>query len=131
MPNSAPWRPPVSVPRGDSAQISGGRPFAGPPSATPIVASTRAGLEARPGHGPADLAPQAPYRFPESMAKRMQALCRIIIDTYDGDTGRLWTTAADSRELLRRASTLPGFGTQKAKIFVVPLGKQLGVKAPG
>ncbi|WP_239310512.1 hypothetical protein [Frankia sp. Cj3] len=88
-------------------------------------------MEARPGHGPADLAPQAPYRFPESMAERVQALCRIIIDTYDGDTGQLWTTAADRRELLRRASTLPGFGTQKAKIFVVPLGKQLGVKAPG
>ncbi|KLL11436.1 MULTISPECIES: HhH-GPD-type base excision DNA repair protein [Protofrankia] len=71
------------------------------------------------------------HRFPGSMAKRVQALCRIVVDTYDGDAARVWTTAADGKELLKQVSALPGFGVQKAKIFVALLGKQLGVTPPG
>jgi len=43
----------------------------------------------------------------------------------------VWTTAADGRELLKRVNALPGFGQQKAKIFVALLGKQLGMTPPG
>jgi len=43
----------------------------------------------------------------------------------------VWTTAADGKELLKRVAALPGFGQQKAKIFVALLGKQLGVNPPG
>ena len=32
---------------------------------------------------------------------------------------------------MRRVKELPGFGEQKAKIFVALLGKQLGVRTPG
>lgn len=71
------------------------------------------------------------HRFPGSMAKRVQAMCQLIVDTYDGDAARVWTTAADGKELLRRVAALPGFGQQKAKIFVALLGKQLGVTPPG
>lgn len=71
------------------------------------------------------------HRFPGSMAKRVQGMCQIIVDTYDGDAARVWTTAADGRELLKRVAALPGFGQQKAKIFVALLGKQLGVTPPG
>jgi uncharacterized HhH-GPD family protein len=71
------------------------------------------------------------HRFPGSMARRVQAMCRIVVDTYDGDAARVWTTATDGRELLKRVSALPGFGTQKAKIFVALLGKQLHVTPPG
>jgi len=65
------------------------------------------------------------------MAKRVQALCQLIIDQYDGDPAAVWTSAADGRRLLRQISKLPGFGEQKAKIFIALLGKQLGVTPPG
>jgi uncharacterized HhH-GPD family protein len=65
------------------------------------------------------------------MAKRVQALCRLVGDRYDGDAAAVWTTAADGRELLSRIGALPGFGDQKAKIFVALLGKQLGVTPSG
>nr|WP_050803603.1 MULTISPECIES: HhH-GPD-type base excision DNA repair protein [Protofrankia] len=71
------------------------------------------------------------HRFPGSMAKRVQALCRIVVDVCEGDAARVWAAAADGQELLKRVSVLPGFGVQKAKIFVALLGKQFGVTPPG
>ncbi len=70
----------------------------------------------------------AVHRFPGSMAKRIQALAQIIVDRYDGDAAGLWTAGQpDGKELLRRLKALPGFGEQKAKIFLALLGKQYGV----
>lgn len=72
------------------------------------------------------------HRFPGSMAKRIQALAQIIVDRYDGDAARLWTAGdPDGKELLRRLKGLPGFGEQKAKIFLALLGKQYGVTPAG
>jgi uncharacterized HhH-GPD family protein len=71
------------------------------------------------------------HRYPGSMAGRVQALCQVVVDDYDGDAARLWKTAADGRELLSRVKKLPGFGDQKARIFVALLGKQLGVTSSG
>lgn len=71
------------------------------------------------------------HRFPKAMAARVQELARIIVDSYDGDPAAVWSTASSGAELLRRVSSLPGFGEQKAKIFVALLGKQLGVRPPG
>jgi uncharacterized HhH-GPD family protein len=71
------------------------------------------------------------HRYPGSMAGRVQALCRVIVDEYGGDAGKIWKTAKDGNELLARVKKLPGFGEQKARIFVALLGKQLGVTAPG
>ncbi len=74
----------------------------------------------------------AVHRFPGSMAKRIQALAQIIVDRYDGDASRLWTEGEpDGEELLRRLKGLPGFGEQKARIFLALLGKQYGVTPPG
>jgi uncharacterized HhH-GPD family protein len=71
------------------------------------------------------------HRFPKSMAARVQELARIIVDQYDGDPAAVWSTAASGAELLKRVGALPGFGAQKAKIFVALLGKQLGVRPDG
>jgi uncharacterized HhH-GPD family protein len=71
------------------------------------------------------------HRFPKAMAGRVQALCRVLLDRYDGDAGQVWASAATGRELLDRVGALPGFGEQKAKIFVALLGKQLGVRPEG
>ncbi|MDX6202274.1 MAG: hypothetical protein QOJ83_1774 [Frankiales bacterium] len=75
--------------------------------------------------------PPALHRFPGSMSARVQALCQAVVDDYAGDAAAIWTTAEDGPELLRRVKALPGFGEQKAKIFVALLGKQLGVTPPG
>ena len=75
--------------------------------------------------------PPALHRFPGSMAKRVQAMCRAVADQYDNDVTRIWTDATDGRDLLRRVGALPGFGKQKAQIFVALLGKQLKVRPRG
>ena len=74
----------------------------------------------------------AVHRFPGSMAKRVQDLAREIVDRYDGDAAGLWTNDdPDGAEVLRRLKALPGFGEQKAKIFLALLGKQYGVTPQG
>jgi uncharacterized HhH-GPD family protein len=74
----------------------------------------------------------AVHRFPGSMAKRIQALAQIIVDQYDGNAAVLWTAGdPDGPEVLRRLKGLPGFGEQKAKIFLALLGKQYGVTPQG
>jgi uncharacterized HhH-GPD family protein len=65
------------------------------------------------------------------MAGRVQALAAHVVEHYDGDAAALWTGAADGRELLARLAALPGFGRQKAQIFVALLGKQRGVTPDG
>lgn len=75
--------------------------------------------------------PPAIHRFPASMAKRVQETCRHLVEEYDGKAERVWKTAADGKELLRRMKAMPGFGDQKARIFVALLGKRLGVAPKG
>ncbi|MEV6346144.1 HhH-GPD-type base excision DNA repair protein [Actinoplanes sp. NPDC051851] len=75
--------------------------------------------------------PPALHRFPKAMAARVQEVCRVIVDRYDGDVEALWRDAATGAELYRRIFALPGFGKQKAQIFVALLGKQCGVRPDG
>ncbi|QIX26438.1 Fe-S cluster assembly protein HesB [Nocardioides sp. JQ2195] len=81
----------------------------------------------------ADLCATTPavHRFPGSMAGRLQALAALVVEKYDGDTARLWNEAATGKELLKRVQECPGFGRQKAQIFVALLAKQLGVRPAG
>jgi uncharacterized HhH-GPD family protein len=73
----------------------------------------------------------AVHRYPGSMAKRVQQLAAYLAEHYDGSAEALWADAEDGAELLRRLMALPGFGKQKAQIFLALLGKQLGVRPPG
>jgi len=75
--------------------------------------------------------PPAVHRFPGSMAGRIQAVAQIVVEKYDGDASRIWTGAGDGRELVKRVTDLPGFGQQKAQIFVALLAKQLAVRPEG
>ena len=75
--------------------------------------------------------PPALHRYPKSMAGRVQDLCRVLVEHYDGDVTGLWRDVADARALLDRLATLPGYGKQKAQIFVALLGKQRNVKPDG
>jgi len=71
------------------------------------------------------------HRYPRAMAGRVQELARLIMEQYDGDAAQVWESAESGAELLKRVAALPGFGAQKAQIFVALLGKQLGVRPAG
>ncbi|MYT72987.1 MULTISPECIES: HhH-GPD-type base excision DNA repair protein [unclassified Streptomyces] len=73
----------------------------------------------------------AVHRYPGSMAKRIQQLCQYLVEHYDGDAAAVWTGVGTGKELLARLVELPGFGKQKAQIFLALLGKQLGVRPTG
>ncbi|MDI9888729.1 HhH-GPD-type base excision DNA repair protein [Streptomyces sp. HNM0645] len=73
----------------------------------------------------------AVHRYPGSMAKRIHQLCQYLVDEYDGDPTALWKDAPPGKEVLGRLLALPGFGKQKAQIFLALLGKQYGVTPEG
>ncbi|MBF6173378.1 HhH-GPD-type base excision DNA repair protein [Nocardia blacklockiae] len=76
--------------------------------------------------------PPAIHRYGRSMARRVQELARYIVEHYDGKAANLWTEGdPDGREVLKRLKALPGFGDQKARIFLSLLGKQRGVEPVG
>ena len=71
------------------------------------------------------------HRFPGSMAARTQELCRHLVEHHGGRAEAVWSEAADGADLFARVRALPGFGEQKARIFVALLAKRLGVTPPG
>ena len=75
--------------------------------------------------------PPAVHRYPGSMGARTQAVCRLLVERYDGRAEGLWADVPDGATLLKRIGELPGFGAQKARILVALLGKQYGVTPPG
>jgi uncharacterized HhH-GPD family protein len=76
--------------------------------------------------------PPAIHRYGGAMAKRVQALCQHIIEEYEGNAEAIWTRGDPSgAELFKRLKALPGYGEQKAKIFIALLAKQRGVRPKG
>ncbi|OLC23369.1 MAG: Fe-S cluster assembly protein HesB [Chloroflexi bacterium 13_1_40CM_3_65_12] len=71
------------------------------------------------------------HRFPGSMARRVQALCQVVVEDYGGDAGAIWMQARDGDDLAARIKKLPGFGDMKVKILVAVLAKKFGVKPIG
>lgn len=76
--------------------------------------------------------PPSVHRFPGSMAGRTQQLCAALVENWGGDASAIWMRGGpNGAEILSRLKALPGFGEQKAKIFLALLGKQYGLAAPG
>jgi uncharacterized HhH-GPD family protein len=73
----------------------------------------------------------AVHRFPGAMAKRVQATCQVLAQTYESDAANIWRDVPSGAELRDRIAALPGFGAQKAAIFTALLGKQYGVQPDG
>lgn len=71
------------------------------------------------------------HRYPGSMAKRTHALCVYLVQEYDGRAEAVWEGVATGKELLARVNALPGYGNDKARIFVGLLGKRMGVRPKG
>jgi uncharacterized HhH-GPD family protein len=75
--------------------------------------------------------PPAVHRFPGSMAGRVQGVCQVLVRDWDGQASTMYASAKTGQELKRLIAALPGFGEQKASIFVALLGKRFGVRPPG
>ncbi|HET8926345.1 MAG TPA: HhH-GPD-type base excision DNA repair protein [Microbacterium sp.] len=74
----------------------------------------------------------AVHRFPGSMAARVQSLADTVVRDWGGDAAAIWTQGSpNGAEVLKRLRSLPGFGEQKAKIFLALLGKQCGFEGDG
>jgi uncharacterized HhH-GPD family protein len=68
------------------------------------------------------------HRFPGAMARRVQELCAVVLEDYDGDAERVWTEAADAADLRRRIGALPGFGDMKIAGLGSVLALRFGVE---
>ncbi|MGW1001375.1 HhH-GPD-type base excision DNA repair protein [Streptomyces sp. NPDC002520] len=107
----------------------------------PATIARRMGAEDLDAHDIAAMDPEAfaallsekpaVHRYPGAMAKRIQQLCQYLVEHYDGDAEAVWRGVGSGAELLKRLEDLPGFGRQKAQIFLALLGKQLGVRPKG
>ncbi len=84
-------------------------------------AALEAGFKERP----------ALHRFPGSLAKRTQDLCAHLVAEHGGRADAVWKGAKSGDELFARVKALPGYGNDKARIFVGLLGKRLGVRPSG
>jgi len=71
------------------------------------------------------------HRFPGNMARRVQAMCAVVVKDYGGDAESVWRDAKDGDDLAARISKLPGFGEMKTKILIAVLAKKFGVKPRG
>src|SRR5918996_2061003 len=73
----------------------------------------------------------AMHRYPGAMGRRTHALAAYVVEQYGGDAGAISGGAPPGEETYRRLHELPGYGDEKAKIFLAILGKRLGEAAPG
>lgn len=71
------------------------------------------------------------HRFPVSMGRRIHELCTSLVERFDGRGETVWTDVKSGDELYDRLRTLPGYGDEKAKIFVAILGKRFDVRPKG
>ena len=71
------------------------------------------------------------HRFPKSMGERVHAVCRHVVDRYDGAAKAIWAGVDDATELRRRLREIPGYGEEKTKIFIAILAKRFGIRPAG
>jgi uncharacterized HhH-GPD family protein len=71
------------------------------------------------------------HRFPSVMGRRIHAMCVVLSEGYAGRSERLWTDAISGVELFERLRQLPGYGEEKAQIFVALLAKRFDVRPSG
>jgi len=76
------------------------------------------------------VAKPALHRYPAVMAKRIHQLCVVITERYDSNIESLWRDA-DGPTVAARLRELPGFGDEKARIFIALLAKKFGVRPDG
>ena len=75
--------------------------------------------------------PPALHRYPGAMANRAQQLCQHLVEEYGGDAAAVWRDVPTGAALFARLRALPGYGGEKAKIFLALLAKRFGVAPEG
>ena len=71
------------------------------------------------------------HRYPAAMGRRLHALAVVLLAHYDGRADALWAGVESGEALHRRLVGLPGFGDEKARIFVALLAKRFDIRPPG
>jgi uncharacterized HhH-GPD family protein len=71
------------------------------------------------------------HRFPASLGRRIHQLCSVLAADYGGRGEAVWEGVTTGAELYARLRALPGYGEEKARIFVAILGKTQGVTPAG
>jgi uncharacterized HhH-GPD family protein len=65
------------------------------------------------------------------MAKRTQQVCQHLVEHHGGRAEDVWEGAADAQDVFKRLTALPGYGKEKAKIFMALLAKRFGIRPEG
>lgn len=71
------------------------------------------------------------HRFPKAMAQRIHGMCAIIATTYRNKGENIWKDVDDAHVLFERLRLIPGFGEEKAQIFIALLAKRFNVAPTG
>jgi uncharacterized HhH-GPD family protein len=71
------------------------------------------------------------HRFPKAMAQRIQGVCRVLADKYKGKAENIWKDVDNADEVFQRLRELPGYGEEKAQIFIALLAKRFDVTPQG
>jgi uncharacterized HhH-GPD family protein len=71
------------------------------------------------------------HRFPAALGRRIHQLCTVLTAEYGGRGEAVWDGVAHGAELYPRLRELPGYGDEKARIFVAILAKTQGVAPSG
>lgn len=71
------------------------------------------------------------HRYPAAMGRRAHAVCAHLVAHHGGDAAQVWQGVRTGEQLYTRVSALPGFGDEKAKIFVALLAKRFDVRPEG
>src|SRR4051812_17018000 len=104
--------------------------FAGPLKLKQRIGTLDAGRIAKTDPGALEAAfreKPAIHRFPGNMAKRVQELAAFVEERYGGQAERLWTEAADSKDLGAPIGGVPRVGGVKIKAPGAGVGQRLGV----
>jgi uncharacterized HhH-GPD family protein len=65
------------------------------------------------------------------MGRRIHEMCQVLVDEFGGTGEGVWDGVKSGAELFARLRRLPGYGEEKAQIFIALLGKRMGVRPRG
>ncbi len=71
------------------------------------------------------------HRFPNSMGKRVQQACQVLVDDYKGNAANIWKDQPDAKAVMKRLGGVPGIGPAKQRLTLLLLGRYYGQPIPG
>ncbi len=68
------------------------------------------------------------HRYVNNLPRWLVSTARIVLDTYEGDAGRIWAGEPRAADLNARLRRIPGIGQKKAAMAVEILARDMGVQ---